>query len=121
MSFRGRKEGILTGAKSLTPGERLLVARERKGIHQDEAARRAGVGEKVYAAAELDRKPFPGRLPALGAVTLPERLGLARRRAKESLTGAALTLSVSRVTYLAMERRGDPALRAFWERRGFRF
>lgn len=121
MNFRGRKEGILTGAKSLTPGERLLVAREREGIHQDEAARRAGVGEKVYAAAELDRKPFPGRLPALGAVTLPERLGLARRRSGASLADVARWGSVSRVTLLAMERRGDPGLRAFWEKRGFRF
>lgn len=121
MNFRGRKAGILTGVKSLTSGERLLVARERNGIHQDVAARKAGVSEKAYAAAELDRKPFPGRLPGLGMVTLPERLGLARRRSGEALAAVARMLRVSRVTVLAWERRGNPALRHFWERRGFRF
>lgn len=104
-----------------TDGERLWLSRRRKGLAQDVAARAVGLGERTYAAAEADRKPFPGRLPALGRLTLPEKLALARRRDGSGLAVVARMLRVTRVTLLAMERRGDLSLRHFWERCGFRF
>lgn len=121
MNFRGKKQGILTGASALTTGERLLLLRERDGIHQDEAARRLGIGERAYNAAETDRGAFTGRLRALGSLSDEERFAITRRRSKLPLADVARLLKVSRVTILAMERRGDAKLKAFWEKRGFRF
>lgn len=121
MNFRGRKDGILTGTSALTTGERLLLLRERDGIHQDEAARRLGIGERAYNAAETDRGAFTGRLRALGRLSDEERFAIARRRSKMHLAEVADRMKVTRVTVLAMERRGDAKLKAFWEKRGFRF
>lgn len=121
MNFRGRKEGILTGTSALTTGERLLLLRERDGIHQDEAARRLGLGERAYNAAETGHMAFTGRLRALGALSDEERFAIARRRSKLPLADVARLLKVSRVTVLAMECRGDARIKAFWEKRGFRF
>lgn len=108
-----------------TSGEELWIARKAAGLTQVEAARRAGVGETAYLAAEKDRNPpriasVPGisrvRAPSLGAL-----LALARRRSGLGLGGVAAGLRVTKVTVLTWERAGDYRLRNFWTRRGYGF
>lgn len=119
MNFRGRKAGLLV---ELTSGEILWIARRRAGLNQDEAARKAGLGEKVYAAVENDEVSPPERLrKPLAALTVPEKLALARRRSGATLAQVAAWGKVTQMTVLAWERRGAAGLVAFWEKRGFRF
>lgn len=108
-----------------TPGEDLWLARKAAGLTQVEAASRAGLGENAYGDAEKDRRAAP-RPPEAGIRAVPSPgapllLALARRRAGIGLDGLARALSVSKVTVLAAERRGDERLVRFWRKRGFRF
>lgn len=118
--------------RKMTDGERLWLHRRRNGVTQDAAAKRLGLGQKIYASIEMDETP--GTFDAqkklylmqkitcrMGRPSSWDMLALARRRAKMSLVFAARFMKVSRVTILAMERRGDAKLKAFWEKRGFRF
>jgi transcriptional regulator with XRE-family HTH domain len=109
----------------LTPGEVLRIARHRAGLTQREAASRAGVGKTAWWEAEKGFAPAltprEARLRDVRRPSLPELLDLARRRSGLGLEGVAGLLGTSRVTLLALERAGDEGLRAFWEKRGFRF
>ncbi len=109
----------------LTPGELLRIARHRAGLTQRQAAARAGVGKTAWWEAEKGLAPAPtpreARLRAVRRPTLAELLDLARRRSGLGLNEAAGLAGTSRVTLLAMERAGDDGLRAFWEKRGFKF
>lgn len=107
-----------------TPGERFWLARRAAGLSGPEAALRAGLGKNALYEAERGLRPVPGlREARLKPVRpgLPELLALARRRAGTGLGGLAEALGTSRVTALARERAGDPDLRGFWARKGFRF
>lgn len=121
--FNGTFDVISKNLRKPTDGERLWLLRKVGGLAQDANARRLGFGEKVYAAFEAGAEPVPRRLlpRRLAPPSLKEKLVLARRRAGDGLAAVARTTGVSRVTLLAMERRGDPGLVAFWEKRGFRF
>ena len=109
---------------TLTPGEKLWLARRRKGLSGAEAAARAGLGKNAWYDVEADRRPSPG-LRAAGfrayRPTLPELLALARRRAGCGLDDFAAYLGTSRPTALAWERAGAAAVRNFWRAEGFRF
>jgi DNA-binding XRE family transcriptional regulator len=108
-----------------TPGEKLWLARRAAGKTSYEAAALAGVGRNAYREAERDENPAPAPLKTgLKPVSRPSLallLALARRRSGLGLDRTAKVLSISRMTVLAAERRGDPALVRFWEKRGFRF
>lgn len=108
-----------------TPGEDLWLARKNADETAYEAARRAGWGRGRYRDAELDRgpplAPAGARLRAVPEPSLALLLLLARRRFGTGLAGVAKALSISRVTLLAAERRADPRLVRFWQKRGFRF
>ncbi len=110
---------------ALSAAEQLWLARRYgQGVSQDIAAPRAKLSHNLYVDMELGRRPLTGPLRALaaraGGLTLPQQLRLARRRSRRQLAPLAKAIWVSRVTYLAMERRADPRLIAFWRDRGFR-
>lgn len=120
--MRWTKSGLDLGRR--TPGEELWLARKAAGWTQVDAAREAGVPRDAYVDVEAGRKPVSKAVRrAVGRVRpdLPALLALARRRSGIGLGGLAAALSVSRVTVLAAERRGDPALVRFWHKRGYRF
>lgn len=108
-----------------TTGEKLWLRRKAIGLTAYAAAAEAGVGRGRYGEAEKDRDPaLAARLAAVLAVFEPSLallLALARRRSGKGLEAAARSLRLSRVAFLAAERRGDPRVVAHWRAKGFRF
>lgn len=126
----------------LSPAERLWTWRHRQktetgrlfgrsgsAMNQAEAAAKLGIGLPAYRSLELGGSTA---LSAEDVVALIEALGplnpttgelcfLARRRSGETLTEVLESVGVSRMTFLKLERAGDPSLVRFWESRGYRF
>ena len=108
-----------------TPGERLWLARKAAGLTSYEAASLAGVGRNAYREAERDEnRREKGLKTGLGPVSKPSLAllcALARRRSGKPLALIAGRLGISRITYLAWERAGNPRVKEFWARAGFWF
>lgn len=109
--------------KKWTYGERLWLTRRAVGETQKVFAKRFGVSEKRYLAAENDRQPLGGDarpLPDLSP-TPGDLCALARRRHKRSLRATARMLKLSHVGLLTRERRSDERLAQAWTALGYIF
>lgn len=109
--------------RTRTRGEEVWLWRRARGLTQEGAAARLGVGRGSLSRAERDVAPtlVRIRLRQGSEPALPLLLVLARRRSGVTLEGLAEALGVSRVTVLKREARGDPFLRAWWGVQGYRF
>lgn len=106
----------------ITPGERLLLDRLRRGESQEQAAARLGVGQRAYGEAETDRASLGnGAVPKRLRPTLGEQCRLARRRYGLDLRTTAAVIRCSHVSLLYGERIGVDWLVNAWVKLGYKF
>ena len=126
-----------------TPSEELWLWRRRQispsgrtrsrvgsGLSQLEAANALGISMQRYHDAEAGRLPerdvhalfvMAQKGQVYSNPTLGELCALARRRAGWTLEYSRETLGKSRVTFLELERIGDPSILEMWMQEGFVF
>jgi len=100
----------------LTDGERLLIARRRKGLTQGEMAEELNVKTCTYASYEKDedrkfRHGPPLPLPEVGPIQHHETIVILRTRRGLTLTEAAAVVGTSRATYANIEGGGRVAMK----------
>lgn len=102
-----RLHNVLTCVlKGLTTGEALVLHRRRLDESQMEAAKRLGVGRKLYALWEIEVKELPGAAPDITEVADHEIAFIMRRRANKSRADMVEAVGFNRTWITAMER-GD--------------
>lgn len=108
-----------------TPGEEVACWRRWKGYREEEACMILGLGRTRLQAAVRDHRPLSRRVQptfsARGEARTAVLLWLARRRTGLGMHATAALVGCCHVTLLKREAEADPALKKFWEGRGFTF
>lgn len=109
-----------TKGVSATRGERLFIARRRKGESQIDAAASRGVSVDIYADWEMDRRTHDQPHQQIGELKPHEVFTLRRRRAGMTQEELAERLDCTRLWVVQMERGtvNCDRLREFWDAQG---